>query len=502
MSGDKDQSKSKRSYALMRWLFLRMFSIVYLIAFLSLFVQIKGLIGSNGIIPAATFLENAAKAGLGFWQVPTVAWINYSDAGLQLIPLAGAFFALLSMLGIVTAPALAICWLLYLSLMTIGGDFLSFQWDSLLLETGFLAIFFSPWQMLEPPWKFGKTNASEQPPRVILFLLRLLLFKLVFLSGMCKIASGDPTWQNLTALTYHYETQPLPTPLAWFGNQLPLWFQQFSCGFVFFEELVVPFLIFAPYRLRLLGASLMFFLQLLIATTGNYAFFNLLTIVLISTLLDDAVIGRLVPAQVRKRIQTSDKVRKPAKVHSIACYVCVALIATIFLCQSARGFSPLSPLREPAREFLFFIAPFQIVNSYGLFAIMTTSRPEIIIEGSMDGHAWKEYEFYFKPGNVNLPPPLVAPYQPRLDWQMWFAALTDYQNSPWFISFIRRLLDGQQEVLALIKTNPFPDKPPRYIRGLLYDYHFTNYDQQKATGAWWRRIAKGVYFPVATLGNN
>ena len=499
MSGDKNTSKPSKSYVMMRWLFLRLLSIVYLIAFISVYVQIAGLIGINGIIPAGPFLESAAKAGLGFWQVPTVAWLDHSDRALQLIPLAGAFFAFLSMLGIFTAPSIFACWLFYLSLMTIGGDFLMFQWDSLLLETGFLAIFFSPWQMFEPPWKFSKTIA--QPPRIILFLLRLLLFKLLFLSGLCKIASGDPTWQNLTALTYHYETQPLPTPLAWFGNQLPFWFQQFCCGFVFFEELIVPFLIFAPYRIRLVGATLMLFLQFMIAATGNYAFFNLLTIVLIFTLLDDAVIARLLPTQITKWF--AQDIRQPlSKVHSVAAYGCLTLLITIFLCQTARGFSPLSPLQEPARTFLAFIAPFQIVNRYGLFAIMTTRRPEIIIEGSNDGLIWKEYEFYFKPGNINLPPPLVAPYQPRLDWQMWFAALADYQSSPWFMSLVRRLLDGSPDVLALFKTNPFPDKPPHYIRALLYDYNFTNYEQQRATGAWWRRVAKGVYFPVATLGSN
>lgn len=366
-----------------------------------------------------------------------------------------------------------------------------FQWDSLLLETGFLAIFFAPWQLLE--------RKVSQPPRVILFLIRLLLFRLLFGSGMCKIVSGDQTWHDLTALTYHYETQPLPTPLAWFGNQLPLWFQKFSCGIVFLEELIVPFLVFAPYQLRLIGAALMFFLQFMIAATGNYAFFNLLTVVLIFSLLDDAVVRRLIPKFILRHLDVEiDK--KPAKAHAIAANCCLALIITIIFCQSVRRTDTF--LQVPTTQFLAAIAPLQLFNSYGLFAIMTTSRPEIIIEGSDDGNTWQEYEFYFKPGDLKAPPPIVAPYQPRLDWQMWFAALSDEQSNPWFTSLIRRLLDGSPDVLALIKTNPFPNKPPRYARALLYDYRFTNSEQQKATGAWWHRVAKGVYFPIATLGSN
>jgi lipase maturation factor 1 len=500
MSGDGAVVKASESYAITRWLFVRMLGVIYLIAFLSLAFQIKGLIGSKGILPAYLLLENAGRAGISFWQLPTIAWINCSDMALQLIPLAGAFFALLVTLGFITAPALFVCWLFYLSLMTIGGDFLLFQWDSLLLETGFLTIFFAPWQLYEFPWKFrGRVGALNQPPRVILFLLRLLLFRLLFGSGMCKIASDDPTWRDLTALTYHYETQPLPTPLAWFGSQLPLWFQKFSCAMVFFEELIVPFFVFAPYRLRLLGAGLMFFLQFMIAATGNYAFFNLLTVALIFSLLDDTAILRLLPAKLKAQMQATDCQKPPQKLHAIAANACLAFLATLWLCQSTRG---VPPLQEPAVEFISAVAPFQVFNSYGLFAIMTTTRPEIIIEGSNDGNVWKEYEFYFKPGDIKSPPPVVAPYQPRLDWQMWFAALSDYNSNPWFMAFIRRLLDGQPEVLALLKTNPFPDKPPHYIRALTYDYHFTNFAEQKATGAWWRRAAKGVYFPIATLGSN
>ncbi|MBX9876922.1 MAG: lipase maturation factor family protein [Candidatus Obscuribacterales bacterium] len=503
MSGDGRIVKATESYALMRWLFLRMLGIVYIVAFLSLCVQMKGLIGSNGILPAHILMETAGKAGVTFWQLPTVAWINSSDTALQLIPLIGALAALLVTLGFFTAPALALCWLFYLSIMTIGGDFLMFQWDILLLETGFLSIFFAPWQWYEFPWKIrGKEGAFGQPPRIILFLIRLLLFRLLFESGLCKLASGDQTWQNLTALTYHYQTQPLPTPLAWFGNQLPLWFQQFSCGFVFFEELLVPLLVFAPYRFRLIAAGLMFFLQFLIASTGNYAFFNLLTVVLIFSLLDDAAISRLMPASIRKQTQQFDNTRGPKKTQRAASYVCLGLLMVIVLCHFTRSVSPFGYLREQANEILALSAPYQFFNRYGLFAIMTTSRPEIIIEGSEDGNVWKEYEFYFKPGNVKCAPPIVAPYQPRLDWQMWFAALSDYGSNPWFMAFVRRLLDGQPDVLALLKTNPFPDKPPHYIRAMTFDYRFTGFDEQKATGAWWHRVAKGVYFPVATLGSN
>ena len=288
------------SYVLSRWVFLRLLGLVYVIAFLSLRVQVVGLIGAHGILPAGNFLQAVQRdfGSEGYRLFPTLAWISSSDAALKLLCSVGALFGLLVMLGVVTGPALALAWLCYLSLVTVGQDFLSFQWDILLLEAGFLAIFLAPWRPLEPPWRSGASSVST----TVVWLGRWLLFRLMFLSGAVKLLSGDPTWRNLTALEYHYWTQPLPTPVAWYAAQLPAWFQKMSVVGVFTLELGVPFLIFTPRRFRRLGAGLIVGFQLLIALTGNYCFFNLLTIILCVLLLDDSFFSRWLPTGLVDRL--------------------------------------------------------------------------------------------------------------------------------------------------------------------------------------------------------
>ncbi|HKS97174.1 MAG TPA: lipase maturation factor family protein, partial [Terriglobia bacterium] len=407
--------------------------------------------------------------------------------------------ALLVILGIATGPSLAAAWVFYLSLVTVGGDFMSFQWDILLLEAGFLGIFFAPWTWLEPPWRPPRVSP---PSRTVLWLLRWLLFRLLFLSGTVKLQSGDPTWRHLTALEYHYYTQPLPTPIAWYMNQLPGWFQELSVVLVFAVEIGVPFLIFFPRRLRLTGAALMALLQILIALTGNYTFFNLLALVLCLLLLDDAFVARFLPRRLAERIagEASERPRR-----SGAACLAVAVLAVVILTASGaelagRFLSPRAAPR-PARHLLAWLEPFHLVNGYGLFAVMTTSRLEIIVQGSNDGVTWQDYEFKYKPGDVKRPPPWVAPNQPRLDWQMWFAALGRFQENPWFVNFMARLLEGSPDVLALLERNPFPTAPPRYVRALVYDYHFTDFAERRATGAWWHRELKAMYFPEVSLND-
>ncbi|HYM13444.1 MAG TPA: lipase maturation factor family protein [Bryobacterales bacterium] len=486
------------SYEVSRWLFLRLLALAYLFAFVSLHVQIDGLIGSHGILPAANFLQ-AIGGNLGvesfwgrFWAFPTLAWLSSSDAFLHFLSLGGAILSVAALVGLFPIPIFALLWLFYLSLVGVGQDFLSFQWDILLLETGFLAIFFAPRRLLPGP-------SRGQPSPVVLWLLRILLFRLLFSSGVVKLASGDPTWRNLTALQYHYETQPLPTPLAWYAQQLPAGFQSFSALVMFFIELAVPFLIFTPRRLRFLGCALMLFLQGLLLLTGNYAFFNLLTIALCLLLLDDACLRRFLPPGLVARFAASDpQLPEPRPKRILAALLAVAIVFAGAI-QVARLFTDLSELPSPARRFLARMSRFYIVNSYGLFAVMTTRRAEIIVEGSNDGQTWLPYEFKYKPGDVKRRPPIVAPHQPRLDWQMWFAALSDYRSDPWFVNLMVRLLEGNPAVLALLQTNPFPNAPPRYVRAELYDYHFTNFAERRATGAWWRRAYAGLYFPVAGL---
>jgi len=456
-----------------RW-FLRSIGLIYLTAFLSLEVQIPGLIGSHGILPASRFLAavQAGSGGEAWLRLPTVFWFGSSDTFLKLVCVAGAIAAIAVTIGVARRAALTVAFVLYLSLVSIGQAFLSFQWDFLLLEAGFLAIFLLP-----------------VSPRV--WLLRWLLFRLMFLSGTAKLLSGDPTWRNLTALEFHYQTQPLPTVVGWYLHHLPADFQKGSAVFMFFVELVVPFLFFAPRRIRFFAGAMTLALQAIIFLTGNYAFFNLLAMALCLSLFDDAQLRRF------RRPKPIALRASPGIFQRIVTVLLVSFIVLASSFQLMETFSLRMP--RPAANALSWIAPFGVVNTYGLFAVMTTSRPEIIVEGSNDAQAWLEYGFNYKPGDLKRAPRWVQPHQPRLDWQMWFAALGSYQGQPWFVNFMVRLLEGSPEVLALLATNPFPHSPPQYVRARLYDYKFTTIAEWRSTGNWWRRELQGEYFPVVSL---
>jgi hypothetical protein len=430
--------------------------LVYLVAFVSFGIQAQGLIGRRGILPFGDYLRAAQESlhASAYWNVPTLLWLHPSDSAMKALWLTGCLWALIAVFGRWQRPAMAVCLVLWVSLCGVGQDFYSFQWDILLSEAGFLAIF-------------------ADAARVRIWLFRWLLFRLMFFSGAVKLLSADIAWRGLTALTYHYYTQPLPTPLAWYMQQAPGWFQKASVGFLFLVELVVPFLFFAPRRLRHLAAWLTITLQVLILFTGNYTFFNFLTMALCMWLF----------------IEPAADCRASRPV-TIGLAVVIGVLSGLTCLQL---FSvPLPPGGETV---LRAADPFRIVNSYGLFAIMTTSRQEIIVEGSNDGVTWLAYEFPYKPGNVYRPPPMVAPYQPRLDWQMWFAALGSYQNNRWFVNFMLRLLQGEPSVLHLLSYNPFPKTPPKYVRARTYLYTFSHFGDR----AWWSREENGEYLPAVSL---
>jgi len=469
----------KRDYSVTTSLFFRCLGVIYLIAFLSLRAQITGLIGANGILPVGDFLRAVYEAvGATAWlHAPTLAWVSASDSFLRTLCVTGALLSLAMILGWSQRGAAAILFVLYLSLVVAGQAFLSFQWDYLLLESGFLAIFLTP--------VFARV-----------WLFHWLLFRLMFLSGAVKILSHDPAWRNLTALRYHYETQPLPTPLGWYAHQLPGWFQTVSAVTMFAVELAVTFCIFAPRRVRLAAAGVIAAFQLLIFATGNYAFFNLLTLALCILLCDDEALAGRVPAWLKPKSSAPAAPRFP----QIARFATPVLLCSILLLsglQLAETF--LGALPRSAQAVLGWVAPFGVVNTYGLFSVMTTTRAEIVIEGSNDNQTWLEYEFRYKPGDVKRRPVWVQPHQPRLDWQMWFAALGNYQQNRWFVSLMARLLQGSPEVLELLGKNPFPTAPPRYIRAQIYGYHFTGFKEKQADGSWWMRALRGQYFPPVSL---
>jgi len=468
------------TFRIASWLFLRTLGVVYLFAFASFATQAAGLIGSHGISPVAEYLHSLREYyGAVYWQVPTVFWLNASDGMIKAVDVAGICLSVVLVLGVRWRILRVALFVLYLSLVTAGQEFMGYQWDALLLEAGFLAILL-----------------GSSP--IVVWLYRWLLFRLMFLSGAVKLASGDPSWRHFTALPVHYETQPLPTPLAWYMYQLPEWFQHGAVGCVFFVELIVPFLILAPRRIRFFAASAVLALQLLILLTGNYAFFNLLTIGFCLFLIDDGFFRRVL-SKVASRLAPFPTTYEKRRTWSRAvCGAFAALALFVGSFQVARTFGVRWSVADAA---IRIVSPFEVINSYGLFAVMTTTRPEIIIEGSNDGVTWLAYEFKYKPGDLTRRPAWVAPHQPRLDWQMWFAALGDYQSDPWIVRFMARLLQASPEVLGLLGHNPFPEGPPHYVRAMLYRYRFTSPAERRSTGAWWSRELKAVYVPAVSLRN-
>ncbi|HLH52639.1 MAG TPA: lipase maturation factor family protein [Verrucomicrobiae bacterium] len=499
-------------HILVRELFTRGIGVIYFIAFTSLWMQVIGLIGNNGILPANLTMfgvrqeANAAHMGLRrYHQVPTFCWISATDASLKVQCAVGTCLSVLVILGLAPAPCLFLLWLIYLSLATVSREFLSFQWDSLLLETGLLAVFFAPLRLLP-----GRPAATG-PSKIVLWLLRWLLFRLMLGSGLVKLLSGDPVWRNLTALKYHYETQPLPTWSGWYAHQLPAGAQRASALLLFIVELAAPFLVFAPRRLRLIPFTGFILLQILIMLTGNYCFFNLLSILLCFCLLDDFFLERFVKGR-RQAISpavppdqqagNAPELASPRQFrfpHRWPIQVTFPLMAIAVLVPVMQ-LSGLMRVRvswpSPLLSLYNWVGPLRSFNNYGLFAVMTTNRFEIVVQGSNDGTRWLDYEFKYKPGDPKRRPGFVEPHQPRLDWQMWFAALGDYRQNLWFVEFCARVLNGSPEVLGLLRTNPFPKRPPKYIRAVVYQYHFTDRATRKRTGAWWRREPKGDYMPI------
>ena len=504
-------------YRVSRRLFLRLLGAVYFIAFLSLWVQIHGLIGSEGLLPAEEYL-NALRQntdGIAWYQVPTlcrVDWIGCGDSSLNALCAIGCGCSVLVVCGVAPLPALVILWAVYLSLLTVCRDFLSFQWDTLLLETGFFAVFYAP--LTIDPRTFRR---ACEPPQLARWALWWLVFKLIFLSGVTKLLSGDSTWRDLTAMTYHYQTQPIPNPLSWYAHYMPVWVHKSEVVVMFVLEIGAPFLIVTTRRLRHIACVLMILMQVGIAVTGNYGFFNLLSIILCLSLADDEFLHRIgVPGFRRKHPATEPAAQPPVYGLRIAATPFLILLLYVsglrFLVEIVRTGrrselpSFAATLRESAetyltwdppaviawtglapRQVLGWSSPFATINGYGLFRVMTTERPEIVIEGSRDGTTWVEYEFRWKPGNPDRRPPVVAPHMPRLDWQMWFAALNPRGNLHWLTSLMEGLVEGKPQIVALLPDQELTREPPKYIRLVMYKYEFSEAKGPSAAGGWWKR---------------
>ncbi len=472
------------THALSAWFFVRALSLVYLIAFFSLAMQVHGLFGEHGVLPIAEHLKTIeSNTDLNrYWQVPSIFWMNSSDEAILGVAVAGILYAGLALIGFAQGWMLLLCFILYLSFVNTGQDFMSFQWDILLLELGFLSLFVVPWR-----FQF-QLNLMEDPHWAIRGMFYLVLFKLMFLSGVVKLTSGDLSWRDMSALTYHYWTQPLPNPLAPFIHFLPKWMHHVATFITFVIELGLPFFIFIP-SLRFIPAVGFTLLSVSILLTGNYTFFNWLTLALCIWLASDTFWEKIDLSPLN--VMTIPSIATPPPVTTTA----LGLLLVLNLIWTTRWFYP-SAVLEALEPFHRAIRGLHISSPYGLFAVMTKNRPEIIIEGSTDGENWREYQFKYKPSSIYRMPPIVAPHQPRLDWQMWFAALGPLRQNAWFEKLLIRLFQNSPEVTQLLEDNPFSNESPRFLRARIYEYEFTSVEDILMDGKWWQRRLVGEYSPV------
>ena len=458
------------------WLFLKLLALIYFAAFFSLVFQIEGLVGPQGILPYGERLgaEFNHSGYLAWWRNPTLFWFNAGDVALQAAAIAGCLISVMLLFGRRPLLPLILLFILYLSLTHAGQMFLNFQWDTLLLESGFVAILI-----------------ARGPNYLAIFLFHWLLFRLRFLSGISKLLSNDPSWSNLTALNSYFETQPLPHAGAWYAHQLPEWMLQGATGMVLFAEIIVPFFIFLPRPFRLFAAAVTILIQLLIIATSNHNWINLLTILLCLFLLDDRIVARLVPARlIPQNLAAGRGERSPSlRLFSAAAAMLIMLASLTWMFEMITGRITAQPLREVAMS----VRNFGLGNVYHVFPTMQVERQELQIEGSYDGVEWRSYEFRYKPEALHKRPEFIVPYQPRLDWMIWFVPSQRSDQLYWLDRFLQRLEENSPQVTALLANNPFADKPPRYFRVLAFRYHFTTAEQRAETGNWWRRELLGEF---------
>jgi hypothetical protein len=481
----------KASYWLARFVILRLLGVVYLIAFLVAVNQLTPLIGEHGLLPASLFMDRIS-AHLGskwaaFLELPSVFWLDHSDGSMLAVSWLGAALSLVVFLGYANAVLMFMLWALYTSIVNIGQDWYSFGWEIQLLETGFLAIFLCP--LFD-----GRAFPRRAPPVAVIWLFRWLTFRIMLGAGLIKLR-GDSCWRDLTCLYYHYETQPLPNPFSRFLHFQPHWFQKFGALWNHFVELVAPWFVFGPANARRAAGFFLFTFQLFLIFSGNLSFLNWLAIVPILACFDDAFLARLLP---RPLVESSGKaaaVAEPSRdqdLFAMALAVLVGLLSVL----------PVANLLSSSQLMNTSFSRLHLVNTYGAFGSVGRERLDIVFEGTdepavTERTEWRQYEFKGQPVDLSRRPPFVAPYQLRLDWQMWFAAMSNPQEYPWTLHFVWKLLHNDAPTLGLLASNPFPDRPPRYVRARLYRYQFA--PPGNAEGAWWVRTELGVWIPPLSV---
>ena len=474
------------AYLRARWLFLRALGVIFFSAFYSLAFQIHGLIGEKGILPAGLYLDTLA-ANLGavtrVWAAPTLLWAASGDGALTVVVAAGLVASVLLAVNVAPKVTVALCTVLFLSCIAVLQDFSSYQSDGMLLEAGFLSIFFAP-AGVRP-----RLAAQKPPSPLSLFMLRWEWFRIYFESGLVKLLSGDPHWRNLTAMDDYYQNGPLPAWPGWYVEQLPHWYHAGTVIITLGVELVIVWALFLPRRFRIACFVIVTALQIGIISTANYAFLNYLVLVLGVLLLDDRALAKL-GFRVEPPVPRANTVRQRIYDRAEAGILGFLFYATIvaFLLGGSG-----SVLALPDRV----LQPFRIANAYGLFAVMTPARYEIEFQGSNDGKTWVPYQFQYKPQDIYERPGIYAPYQPRFDWNLWFASLEPWRASPWLVLVQERLIEGSPSVLGLFRGDPFRGKPPAMVRTILWQYWFTDIATKRQTGAWWRRQELEPFTPLA-----
>ena len=470
-------SIGSESYALTRLVFQRGLGLVFLIAFLNAANQFKPLLGERGLLPVPVFVREVP-----FRASPSLFFFVPSDKAFTICAWTGVFLSLLTVAGISDRFSIwfsmlvwAVIWILYISFVNVGQEFYAFGWESILLEACVYAVFFG--------------NRSTTPQTAVIWMLRWLLFRVMFGAGLIKLR-GDPCWHDLTCLDYHYETQPMPNPLSWFFHWGPPWTHKAGVLVNHFAELIVPFAYFLPQPIASVAGVITILFQALIFASGNLSWLNLLTAVLAISALDNRFLSAILPVD-------RYPIHEPALFFRVAVWALAALVAILSV-------EPVRNLLSPRQVMNTVYNRFHFVGTYGAFGSITRPRYEVVVEGTdqatIDSSTrWREYEFKGKPGRLGTAPPQVAPYHLRLDWLMWFAAFSTYEQHPWFVHFLGKLLHGDAAVTGLLRSNPFPDNPPCYVRALRYEYHFTSPRERAATGDWWKRDLVEVYLPPVSL---
>jgi len=478
---------ARSPYWLTRFVLLRLLGFVYGVAFLCLAKQLLPLLGQDGLTPVTLFLHRL-EAHFGsrraaFLEFPSLFWLDASDGFMLTMAWLGAALSLVVLAGFANALLLATLWALYLSFVHIGQDWYGYGWEIQLLETGFLAVFLCP--LLDP-----RPFPRRPPPAAVLWLYRWLIFRVMLGAGLIKLR-GDSCWRHLTCLYYHYETQPLPNPLSRWFHFKPHWFQKGGVLFNYLAELGAPWFAFWPRAARHVAGGVLLAFQVSLILSGNLSFLNWLTIVPILACFDDSLLRHMLPGSLVARAERAAAEARPSRAQPVAVSALVVLVAVLSV-------DPVRNLLSSRQMMNTSFNRLELVNTYGAFGSVGRLRPEIVFEGTSDETItaetrWREYEFKCKPGDVMRRPCVIAPYQERIDWQIWFAAMSTPERYPWTLHLVWKLLHDDRGALSLLATDPFPDAPPRHIRARLYRYEFA--PPGDPTGAWWKRTLVGEWLP-------